>query len=267
MYRTGDLVRRLASGALEYLGRMDHQIKLRGFRIELGEVEQAASALPNAERAIAAVREVAPGDARLVCYYVGAGAGAGAPDAASLRSALRRRLPHFMVPSAFVRLDAFPLTPNGKIDRKALPAPEPDTLDRTPYVAPRTPAESRLAEIWREALRVERVGIRDNFFDLGGHSLVAMRIVSRVQQAFGSRLQLNTVVEHPTIEELAPLVHAMTVATTDPATPSIRRVARVATRRAGAAAASTSVASTGAQPTPDAAVDTPPSATPPEVVP
>ena len=196
LYRTGDLVRWRSDGRLEFLGRLDHQVKVRGFRIELGEVEAALAQLPGVGRVVV----VARGDAtekRLVAYLVGPA------DPARLREALRERLPDYMVPSVLVTLDALPLTPNGKVDRKALPEPEAVAEPAAEHVAPRTPAEELLLEIWREVLRRERLGVQDDFFAFGGHSLLATRVVARVRQAFGVELPLRRVFERPTVAGLA----------------------------------------------------------------
>jgi amino acid adenylation domain-containing protein len=204
LYRTGDRVRRRADGALEFLGRVDFQVKLRGFRIELGEIESALREHPSAEGAVAAVRGEGA-DARLVAYLIPR-----APDAppagAELRAFLRERLPEYMVPSAFVALEAFPLTPNGKVDRRALPAPDARAEER-PFVAPRTPQEQALAEIWREVLRLDRVGLEDDFFALGGHSLLATQVLSRVRRELGVELPLRALFEASTVRALAERLH------------------------------------------------------------
>jgi amino acid adenylation domain-containing protein len=206
LYRTGDRVRRRADGALAFGGRVDFQVKLRGFRIELGEVESALRAHPDVGAAVALVREDAPGDARLVAYVTARDGGA-APAGAELRAHLRRRLPEYMVPQAFVALDALPLTPNGKVDRRALPAPDARAEER-PYTAPRTPEEAVLAEIWREVLRLERVGLEDDFFELGGHSLLATQVLSRVRRELEVELPLRTLFEASTVRALAARLHA-----------------------------------------------------------
>jgi amino acid adenylation domain-containing protein len=178
MYRTGDLARFRSDGALEYVGRSDDQVKLRGYRIELGEVDAALAALPTVTSAAASVHGTTDGDRRLVGYYVGAGMGTKA-----MRDELQKRLPEYMVPALLVQLDALPLTPNGKVDRGALPAPgdaRPE-LD-TPYVAPRDESERLLADLWADVLKVGRVGINDNFFDLGGDSILAVAVGARASQ-------------------------------------------------------------------------------------
>ena len=217
LYRTGDLVRRLPDGRLDFLGRIDHQVKLRGFRIELGEVEAALADLPEVRAAVAGVREVA-GDRRLVAWVVPAPEsgvdGTDATDATDqaerLRGALARTLPGSMVPSAFVVLDALPLSPNGKVDRKALPDPDATLRGGAAGAAtpPRTPVEEAVAAIWSELLGVPAVGVHDDFFRLGGHSLLAMRVISRLRQAFGVELSVRALFERPTVAGLAREVEA-----------------------------------------------------------
>src|SRR4030088_1782543 len=189
LYRTGDLGRYLADGTIEYLGRNDHQVKIRGFRIELGEIEARLSSYPGVGEAVVVAREEA-GEKRLVAYYTQAGDGAGV-EVDGLRGHLCSVLPDYMVPAAYVRLDALPLTPNGKLDRQALPAPEGDAYARRGYEAPVGAVEETLASIWSEVLGHERVGRHDNFFELGGHSLLAVRLISRVRQDLGVELGLR----------------------------------------------------------------------------
>jgi len=205
LYRTGDVARWRSDGELEYLGRIDHQVKIRGYRIELGEIEAALRGDPGVKDCVVVASEDEPGDKRLVAYVVGA-QGFGA-DVSDLREHLRRSLPDYMVPSAFVVLEALPLTANGKVDRKALPAPEgrPDVAE---YEGPRTPTEEVLAGIWCEILKLDRVGVHDNFFELGGHSLLAMRVVARLREAFKVELPLRTLFEGPTVRGLAERVTA-----------------------------------------------------------
>jgi len=202
LYRTGDLVRWRPDATLEFLGRVDLQVKLRGFRIELEEIEAVLATHPGVGGAAAVVYERAPGDQRLVAYVV--------PEAGSsldveeLRRLCKTRLAPYMVPSTFVQLEAFPTTPNRKLDRRALPAPDgarPD-LERS-YAPPETPIEESLAAAWCEVLGVDRVGRDDDFFDLGGHSLIAVRMLGRVQEQLGVELPLGTVFEYPTVRELA----------------------------------------------------------------
>ncbi|MBW3570414.1 MAG: amino acid adenylation domain-containing protein, partial [Gemmatimonadetes bacterium] len=200
LYRTGDRVRRRTDGALDFLGRVDFQVKLRGFRIELGEIEAALRAHPGVGAAAALVREEA-GDARLLAYVVPRDPDA-PPAGTELRAFLRARLPEYMVPAAFVALDAFPLTPSGKVDRRALPARDAQPEART-FVAPRTPQEQALAGIWREVLRRESVGLEDDFFELGGHSILATQVLSRVRRELGVELPLRALFEAPTVRALA----------------------------------------------------------------
>ncbi|WP_147451540.1 non-ribosomal peptide synthetase, partial [Corallococcus llansteffanensis] len=204
LYRTGDRVRWLPEGELEFLGRIDSQVKLRGFRVELGEVEAALCELPGIQDVSALVREDSPGDKRLVAYVTPSPEGA--PDFDSVRVALKQRLPDYMVPSFFILLDAFPVMPNGKLDRKALPAP--DTSQSTAYVAPRTDVEQKLAALWNEVLRVPRVGLSDDFFALGGHSLLATQLVSRIRATFSVELPLRTLFEASTLEAFAARLQA-----------------------------------------------------------
>ncbi|HEX3531512.1 MAG TPA: AMP-binding protein, partial [Thermoanaerobaculia bacterium] len=198
LYRTGDLVRWLPDGSLDFLGRLDNQVKVRGYRIELGEIESALSALPGVREAVSIIRQDTPGDPRLVAYVTGELA-----DAPDLRQSLRDKLPDFMIPSAVVLLPALPLTPSGKVDRKALPAP-----DRGPapgFVAPRTAVEEVLAEIWSELLGLDHVGVHDNFFERGGHSLLAVLLMARIEKRLGTTLPLAALFAAPTLEALAAL--------------------------------------------------------------
>ncbi|HEX6912704.1 MAG TPA: amino acid adenylation domain-containing protein [Longimicrobium sp.] len=198
LYRTGDLGRWLADGTIEYLGRNDHQVKIRGFRIELGEIEARLAEHPLVRDAVVIAREDAPRDRRLVAYVVGEAA-----EAEALRAHLAAHLPEHMVPAAFVRLEALPLTSNGKLDRGALPAPEADAFATHGYEAPRGEMEQALAEIWSEVLGVERVGRRDSFFELGGHSLLVVQAVSRIRQLLGARVELGVIFQRPVLCELA----------------------------------------------------------------
>jgi amino acid adenylation domain-containing protein len=202
LYRTGDLCRYRRDGEIEFLGRVDRQVKIRGQRIELGEIEAALTALPGVREAVVVAREDVPGDKRLVAYVVGEAL------VAELRERLRERLPDYMVPAAFVPLDALPLTPNGKVDRKALPAPEWRSAD-TGHLAPRTPVEEVLAGIWAQLLGRERVGAHDHFFELGGHSLLATQVMSRLRRAFGIEMPLRDLFEAPVLADLAARVKAV----------------------------------------------------------
>lgn len=207
LYRTGDRGRYLSDGRLVYLGRSDAQVKLRGHRIELGEIEASLRAHEAIEDAVVVLEEE-DGNPRIVAYVVRADGGIVAPD--TLRSSLGETLPAYMVPSAFAFLDALPVTPGGKIDRRALRAAVAVEPPSQAYVSPRGPTEEALASIWREVLQLERVSIHDNFFELGGHSLLAMRVLSRVRAAFGIDLPMVRLFEHPTVAGLAGCVEAET---------------------------------------------------------
>jgi amino acid adenylation domain-containing protein/FkbH-like protein len=202
LYKTGDLARWRADGNIEFLGRIDHQVKIRGFRIELGEVESAFRKNSAVREAVVMARETQSGDKRLVAYIVNhVGKQTSVEE---LRRFGKQVLPEYMVPSAFIMLDEMPLTPNGKINRKALPEPEQDRRDTTEnFVAPQNPVEEQFAAIWREVLGLERIGIRDNFFELGGHSLLAIQVISRVREVFKVELPLFSLFDAPTIELLA----------------------------------------------------------------
>jgi amino acid adenylation domain-containing protein len=213
LYRSGDLARRIAGGELEYLGRRDHQVKVRGFRIELGEIEAALARHPAVGEAVVAARAVGEGggggggggETALAAYLVAApGAAAAPPGAAELRRFLAASLPEPMIPAAFMFLEALPLTAHGKVDRKALPAPAAArSAPEDSFVAPRSPVEETLAAIWREVLEIDRVGVHDDFFLLGGHSLSAARMLSRVRDRLRSELSLAALFEAPTIAGLA----------------------------------------------------------------
>lgn len=202
LYKTGDLVRYLPDGNLEFLGRMDHQVKVRGFRIELGEIETALSQHPAIQESIVVAREDVPGDKRLVAYWVAEVPKC--PDAQELRSFLKETLPEYMIPAAFVIMEALPLNPNGKVDRRALPAPAPERPDlEKPFVAPQTPLEVELTQIWEEVLNVRPIGVKDNFFELSGNSLLAAKLLVQVEQKMGQKLSLAVLFQAPTIEQFA----------------------------------------------------------------
>jgi amino acid adenylation domain-containing protein len=202
MYKTGDLGRWRADGTIEFLGRSDHQVKIRGFRVELGEIEAALRLHPEVHEAVVLAREDASGDKGLVAYVVGEVA----PEV--LRVHLGSHLPEYMVPAAYVALDALPLTPNGKLDRRALPMPSDTAFSQQAYEAPEGELELTLAAIWRELLGVERVGRNDNFFSLGGHSLLGVQVLSRVSRQLNITLPLRVLFEARTVRELAECINA-----------------------------------------------------------
>ncbi|WP_255356364.1 condensation domain-containing protein, partial [Lysobacter sp. Root983] len=216
MYKTGDLGRWLPDGNIEYLGRNDFQVKIRGFRIELGEIEAKLSACAGVREAVVLAREDVPGDKRLVAYLTADQE----PAVAELRARLSVELPDYMVPSAFVVLDAFPLTPNGKLDRKALPAPDGSSLMQREYEAPQGEIEQGLAEIWQSLLKIEQVGRHDHFFELGGHSLLAVQLVSRVRERLGVEVPLRELFVYP-------VLHAFAQAVGQAGTSTLGRIERV----------------------------------------
>ena len=202
LYRTGDLVRYLSNGEIQFLGRIDHQVKIRGFRIELGEIEAALRKHQAVLETVVVADEDPAGGHRLVAYFVPASEPA--PASAELRSSLSEKLPEHMIPARFIALKAMPLTPNGKIDRKALPNPALSELDRTrEYVEPQDILEAQLVKMWEEILSVRPIGIRHSFFELGGNSLLAVRLMQKVKQQFGRDLQIASLFEAPTPEKLA----------------------------------------------------------------
>ena len=206
LYRTGDLARWRPDGVIEFLGRIDHQVKIRGVRIEPAEIEAALVRHPAVREAVVLARSEG-GEAQLAAWVVAPPEEA--PDGRELREMLKTTLPDYMIPSAFVVLEALPLTAHGKVDRRALPSPEAPRSEPESFVAPRSAVEERLASIWSEVLGVERVGVRDDFFLLGGHSLSAARILSRVRDVLGVGLSLSVVFEQPTIEGMAAAVSGL----------------------------------------------------------
>jgi acyl-coenzyme A synthetase/AMP-(fatty) acid ligase len=226
-YLTGDLVRRLPDGTLDFLGRLDHQVKVRGFRIETGEVEAALAAHPRVRQAAVVARTDDAGGGALVAYLVAVDGAAGETEglAGELRPFLAGRLPESMVPSAFVVLPSLPLTPSGKLDRRALPPPGAAAAAGAGDEPPATPAERALAAIWSGLLEREPIGRRDSFFDLGGHSLLATRMLARVREEMGAELSLRRLFEAPTLVELAQAAEGA-AAPSRPAPPPIRRAAR-----------------------------------------
>ncbi|MDF5712485.1 MAG: non-ribosomal peptide synthase/polyketide synthase [Rhizonema sp. NSF051] len=237
LYKTGDLARYLPDGNIEYLGRIDNQVKIRGFRIELGEIEAALSQHKDVQTSVIIVREDNKSDKRLVSYIVlqpeqarterivpnGAEVSRSTPTVKELRSFLKQKLPEYLIPSAFVILESLPLTSNGKIDRRALPSPEPSHKLSDKYVAPRTPLEEILALIWQEVLKIDLVGRHDNFFTLGGHSLLATQLVSRVRSSLKVELPLRSLFAAPIIAELAPLIQQLQQQDIELAAPPILR--------------------------------------------
>jgi len=209
LYKTGDLARYQSDGNIEYLGRIDHQVKMRGFRIELGEIEAVLSQHPVVQQNVVIVREDIPGNQQLVAYLVPHKKQA-PPTVSELRQFLNQQLPEYMVPNAFVQLEALPLTPNGKIDRRALPAPDTSRpFGEGGYVAPQTPVEEMLAGIWAQVLEVKQVSIHDNFFDLGGHSLLATQLISRLRDTFNVEFPLRGLFECPTVASLSERLEAL----------------------------------------------------------
>lgn len=201
LYKSGDLVRYRSDGNLEFIGRLDNQVKLRGFRIELGEIEAILSQHPQVKQAIVKVREDHPGEKLLVAYALATKEGV---SNAEVRNFMQQKLPHYMLPSIFVILDELPLTPTGKVDRRALPAPERELSDlNVELVAPRTSTEVKLVAIWAEVLERQQVGINDNFFELGGHSLLATQLMFRVREAFEIDISLRGLFDYPSISALA----------------------------------------------------------------
>jgi acyl carrier protein len=210
MYRSGDKVRWLADGRVEFIGRADFQVKVRGFRVEPGEISTVLREHPAVREALVVAREDVPGDKRLVAYVVSSEP----VPTESLRALLQERLPAYMVPSAFVALEALPLTPNGKVDRRALPAPEAPSSPADAYVAPRTPLEEQFAGAFAEVLGLERVGVEDDFFVLGGHSLLAVRLIALIRERTGLTLPLSALFQGATVARLASLA---------PSSPEVRQ--------------------------------------------
>jgi acyl carrier protein len=207
LYKTGDLGRWCADGTLEYLGRNDDQVKVRGFRIELGEIEAQLVRHKQVKEAAVIVREDTPGDRRLAAYVTLRDATG--PTAEELRAHMQAVLPEHMVPSAFVILEGFPLSPNGKLNRRALPMPATGAYVSRQYDAPQGAVEETVAGIWRELLRVERVGRQDNFFELGGHSILATQLMVRIRSAFSVEISMSVLFEVPTLRQLSSHVHGL----------------------------------------------------------
>ncbi len=225
LYKTGDMVRYLEDGRLEFIGRKDNQVKVRGYRIELGEIENVLERHGSVREAAVLAREDVPGEKRLVAYVVRQ------PESSAtvtqLLDYVSKKLPVYMVPSAFVMLEQMPLTPNGKIDRRALPAPEHSRpeLEQT-YVSPRLPLEEIVAGVWAEVLRVEKVGIEDDFFELGGHSLLATQVISRVRELFSMEIELRVLFEQPTVRGLVAAIEEKLRGGAELEAPAILPIAR-----------------------------------------
>ncbi|MGF1488147.1 MAG: amino acid adenylation domain-containing protein [Prochloraceae cyanobacterium] len=196
LYKTGDLARYLPDGNIEFLGRSDNQVKIRGMRVELGEIESILNSHPDIQQAIVTVR-----DERPIAYLVLEGTAKDKQQ--DIRNFLKLRLPEYAIPSAFVVLEAFPLTPNGKIDRSALPKPDRQSINHKEYIAPRNDLEKQLTQIWSETLNLEKIGVKDSFFDLGGHSLLAVRLIAQIEQKYRKKIPLASLFQNPTIAQLA----------------------------------------------------------------
>jgi acyl carrier protein len=209
MYRTGDVGRWRSDGNIEFLGRNDEQVKIRGFRIELGEIEAVLMQQEGVREVVVVAREEEGGEKRLVAYYTSGSEGEGevaGVGAEQLRAHLSGRLPEYMVPAAYVRMERMPLTANGKLDRKSLPAPGVEAYGVKRYEEPQGETEKVLAGIWEELLKVERVGREDNFFELGGHSLLAMKLFSRIREMLQVELRLRDIFVASTVRELAAIL-------------------------------------------------------------
>jgi amino acid adenylation domain-containing protein len=229
LYKTGDLVRWLSDGNLEFLGRIDHQMKIRGHRIEPGEIESQLNLHPSVRESVVLARETSSSQKQLVAYFIPRRQPG--PAFRELSGFLRARLPDYMLPAAFVACDAWPLTPNGKVDRSALPAPDDSThCASRPFAAPRNPVEESVAKVWSEVLARPRVGAHDNFFELGGHSLLAAQAVSRLKESFNIHLSIRSLFEKPTVAQLAREIERMTTQRAPRRGPGIMRVAREAYR-------------------------------------
>jgi acyl-coenzyme A synthetase/AMP-(fatty) acid ligase/acyl carrier protein len=214
IYKTGDLGRWLPDGNIEFLGRIDHQVKIRGFRVELGEIEAFLGQHQAVRDAVVVVREENPDDKRLVAYVVPKpefhqDSSTGSELIQQLRDLLQEKLPGHMIPSAIVLLEALPLAPSGKVDRQALPVPSYNNEAKLGFVAPRTPTEEIVADIWGQVLKQSAIGIHDNFFDLGGHSLLATQAISRLREAFKIELPLRSLFEAPTVAQLVEHIEKM----------------------------------------------------------
>jgi amino acid adenylation domain-containing protein len=233
LYRTGDLARYLADGAIDYLGRIDHQVKVRGYRVEPGEIEATLRRHPAVREALVVARADSSGDKQLVAYLL---TGEPVPSATELRDRLLADLPAYMIPAAFVTLDAFPLSPNGKVDRRALPAPDQLARATAQYAPPSTELERSLVELWAQLLKIDRVGVSDNFFALGGHSLLAIQLISRLRDTLDVEVPLRTIFESPTVSAFAQAIaRSPETELRSAGLPPIARVPRVLRRLGGPA--------------------------------
>jgi amino acid adenylation domain-containing protein len=219
LYKTGDLGRWRADGAIEYLGRNDHQVKIRGFRVELGEIETRLAQQSRVKEAVVIAREDIPGEKRLVAYVVPTheANSNGAQLIEALRTNLKGMLPEHMVPAAFMLLEKMPVTPNGKLDRRALPAPDSTAYSTPRYEAPQGEVEEGLAAIWRELLHLQQVGRQDNFFEIGGHSLTGIKLIAKIAERFNVKLAAMAVFQYPTIQQMAPIVESVQLLSGEPA--------------------------------------------------
>jgi len=229
LYKTGDIARYLSDGSIEYLGRNDHQVKIRGFRIELGEIEAVLGTHPAVHECVVVVQADASGNKYIIAYIVLEGEQM--PGGGELRTLLKQKLPEYMIPSTFMILDALPLSPNGKLDRNALPAPDSEkSLRETSRVAPRTPLEEELASIWRQILNIEQVGVYDDFFEIGGHSLLVTQVIARVRDTCHVDLPLQVMFKTPTIAALAEAIEKVKMRSNELHKPSVKPISRDAYR-------------------------------------
>jgi len=229
LYKTGDIARYLSDGSIEYLGRNDHQVKIRGFRIELGEIEAVLGTHPAVHECVVVVQADASGNKYIIAYIVLEGEQM--PGGDELRTLLKQKLPEYMIPSTFMILDALPLSPNGKLDRNALPAPDSEkSLRETSRVAPRTPLEEELASIWRQILNIEQVGVYDDFFEIGGHSLLVTQVIARVRDTCHVDLPLQVMFKTPTIAALAEAIEKVKMRSNELHKPSVKPISRDAYR-------------------------------------
>ncbi len=224
LYKTGDLARWLPDGRIEFIGRVDFQVKIRGFRIELGEIEAELSQQEAVKDVVVAVHGDKAGDKKVVAYLIAQNNTEIEID--TVRSALKENLPDYMIPAAFIVMDAFPLTPNGKVNRKALPAPDQADFNENDYVAPRNQEEELLASIWADILKLDKVGVESNFFDLGGHSLLATQVISRISDAFDVEVQLKDLFESPTIASIVQIINGKRKEDSGVSLPPIEKINR-----------------------------------------